>query len=137
MKVKVGNDIYKVSFKHVRPNHNHYKMITLCNIWKYDPVIWGESIEGTDSKDWLNMNYGNAKCGKHDNFCKETGRKIALTRALTYPTQLDKEVRTAIWNAYFMRDNIGIRQANKQVQKTLEMLDGMERRQRLMDYGHE
>ena len=105
MIAKVGEDIYKVTFAHIkpRPRQGQYKMVTMCNIWKYDPIIWGESIEGTDSKDWLNLCYGIAKCGKNDNFCKETGRKIALTRALRFFK--DKEIRSAIWDAYFKRDN--------------------------------
>lgn len=103
MKAKVGKDIYKVTFAHIASKNGKYKMVTMCNVWKYNPIPYGESIEGTDSKDWLNLNYGMAKCGKRDNFCKETGRKIALTRALRCFD--DKEFRTAIWNAYFHRDN--------------------------------
>jgi hypothetical protein len=105
---KLGNYTYKVTFAHIkpRPKQGQYKMVTMCNVWKYNPIPYGESIEGTDSKDWLNLNYGMAKCGLKDNFCKETGRKIALTRALRYFD--DKEIRTAIWNAYFVRDNKGI-----------------------------
>jgi len=103
MKVKLGGDVYKVTFAHIKPKTKHCEMATLCNVWKYAPILWGESIEGTDSKQWLNLCYGTAKCGVDDNFCKETGRKIALTRALRYFE--DKEIRTAIWDAYFHRDN--------------------------------
>ena len=39
-------------------------------------------------------------CSKKDNFCKDTGRKIALTRALsTYPRKFRREV----WQAYHNR----------------------------------
>lgn len=94
MRAIVGKDIYKVTFAHIASKK--YKMVTMCNIWKINKGwIFPED-------EWANLNYGLAKCGVNDNFCKETGRKIALSRALKCID--DKEVRTAIWNAYFVRD---------------------------------
>ena len=101
MKAKVGGDTYRVTFAHVYSKK--YKMVTMCNIWIYNTY---DPREG--AAEWTNLNYGMAKCGLKDNFCKETGRKIALTRALRCFD--DKEFRTAIWNAYFHRDNKGITQ---------------------------
>ena len=103
MIVKLGEDIYKVTFAHIkpRPRQGQYKMVTMCNLWRHNErwhFALGES-------EWTNLNYGIAKCGLKDNFNKETGRKIALARALRYFE--DKEIRTAIWDAYFHRDNIG------------------------------
>ena len=100
MIAKVGEDIYKVTFAHIQPKTKRRKMATLCNVWKYN-----ENYLALGENRWTNLNYGIAKCGVDDNFCKETGRKIALTRALRYFE--DKEIRTAIWDAYFHRDNIG------------------------------
>jgi hypothetical protein len=40
-----------------------------------------------------------AICSPKDNFCKATGRKIALTKVMKNFN--DKEFRTAIWNKYF------------------------------------
>ena len=38
-----------------------------------------------------------------DNFCKATGRKVALTKALK-TSGFSKAQRKAIWDAYFSRD---------------------------------
>jgi len=43
---------------------------------------------------------GTAQCSKLDNFAKETGRKIALARAIK---NFSKEERTEIWDKYFSR----------------------------------
>ena len=43
---------------------------------------------------------GISLCSSRDNFCKETGRKIALTRAIS---RLPREVRQLIWAEYFSR----------------------------------
>ena len=45
---------------------------------------------------------GLAACSAHDTFNKETGRKLALARALKQLT-LSKKVREAIWQRYFNR----------------------------------
>ena len=51
---------------------------------------------------------GKAVCSPEDNFCKATGRKVALTRALrTLPRDLRKEV----WDTYLERVKIKSRQA--------------------------
>lgn len=41
---------------------------------------------------------GVAVCHPNDPFCRATGRKIALARAIKH---LDREIRTQIWKAYF------------------------------------
>lgn len=45
---------------------------------------------------------GLAVCSKRDNFNKETGRKLALTRAIE---RLSREERAAIWSTYLDRQN--------------------------------
>lgn len=50
--------------------------------------------------------YGVAKCSPLDNFSRETGRKIALTRALLegmHEFATSKDKREIIWKAYFDR----------------------------------
>lgn len=42
--------------------------------------------------------HGEAICAEGDNFCKNTGRKIALSRAIR---NYDKPTRKKIWDAYF------------------------------------
>jgi hypothetical protein len=43
---------------------------------------------------------GQAVCAKEDHFVKETGRKVALTKAVA---DLPRDVRAAIWQAYLNR----------------------------------
>jgi len=44
---------------------------------------------------------GCAYCHPHDNYCKETGRKIALARALE---RVRRDDRRLFWQAYFARN---------------------------------
>ena len=44
-----------------------------------------------------------AACSSDDNFNKETGRKIALTRALKNIPGFTKQARTAFWDVYLHR----------------------------------
>ena len=72
-----------------------------------EPVPWGERlIRGRTSASVENqgeeVGFGMARCSAGDIFCRETGRKLAMARALK---DLDKPVRTAIWQAYFQRTN--------------------------------
>ena len=43
-----------------------------------------------------------AWCSVKDQYSKETGRKVSLTRALHH-LKLDKKQRTDVWHAYFNR----------------------------------
>jgi len=47
--------------------------------------------------------FGVALCSKKDNFCRSTGRKIALADLLE-KLHWDKETRDAVWKAYFERN---------------------------------
>lgn len=47
------------------------------------------------------ISYGLTQCSVSDNYNKETGRKISLTRALS---DLPKKDRATIWNAYLNRN---------------------------------
>lgn len=51
-----------------------------------------------DGKDFAE---GLAICHSHDNFCKATGRKLALEDALL--TMCSPKIRTAIWEEYKAR----------------------------------
>lgn len=59
--------------------------------------IYEKAPDG-DSLGLLSVDY--AYCHTNDNFCRATGRKIALTRALD-GLKLDKETRQKIWKTYF------------------------------------
>ena len=64
---------------------------THCHIFR------DENLEGS---------IGVTVCSTDDNFCRATGRKIALTRALqNYP----REFRREIWQAYHKRGQNGNR----------------------------
>lgn len=49
------------------------------------------------------LTHGYAFCSTKDQFCKETGRKVALAHALKFFTVLDKADRTNIWREYHAR----------------------------------
>ena len=67
------------------PENSRLKGITECYLLKEDNSIIG---------------VGNASCTINDCFCKETGRKIALARAVS---TLPKPERKKVWKAYLNR----------------------------------
>jgi len=74
MKVKAGNKTYNVKFNH------HEQKITIVTITDGEKVYTGL-----------------ATVSEGDQFCKETGRRIALTRAVK---ELPRDERTIIWETY-------------------------------------
>lgn len=65
---------------------------------------------------------GRAECSDKDQFCKETGRKIALRRALAkaFPSRYysdSKAARRAAWQAYFARKQQPINAKSKEVKE--------------------
>jgi len=87
--VKINRREYQVRFRH----SNAVFRYTLCEIMRGDKVVA----------------FGAAECHPKDNFCKNTGRKIALVRALQilFPTKRGKKRSRAIiarrkvfWDAY-------------------------------------
>ena len=79
----------EVVFRHVYPaKHRPY---TTCNI------LMDGDLEAL----------GISECSKHDNFNHNTGRKVALTRALRdgFWMAKYKEFRTTIWKKYFEARN--------------------------------
>ncbi len=78
--------VYAIQFCYkpgIPPNGFETVRSTSCSIVSGDDVQWGYS--------W---------CHRNDQFSKETGRKLALTRALI---NRDRSFRTAAWKAYFER----------------------------------
>lgn len=88
MLVKINEDGSKVSigFQHVTKGKDKR---TVCRIFTILPT--GEKVL---------LNDGVARCSMQDVFSKETGRLLALTRALRPMT---KEFRTQAWEAYWNR----------------------------------
>ena len=101
MKVKTNNTEYKIQFSHRYPqptNKMDQRSIThperggtTCRIIQVMPG----GTEVVISEVSLNVYH-------KDRFCKETGRKYSLTRALGN-AGFNKEQRTAFWEAYFGR----------------------------------
>lgn len=72
----VGERHYRIEFAHEKE-----KRETFCFLYR----------------DWALISSGMATCAPSDNFCKSTGRRIAMTRALkSFP----REERRAIWTTY-------------------------------------
>lgn len=83
----------RISFKHT--SNDQFRQ-TQCIV---DKVVTG----GRFNTDGILLCKGLATCSPKDNFCKDTGRKIALARAIG---SMNKEWRTMIWNAYFNRNMV-------------------------------
>lgn len=102
---------YRVWFKHTRlanPNTALFacfplaQAITICRIDKID-----------EDGSYTQVAEAVAACSRKDNFCKATGRKLALTRALAdvrvryrggmLTRPLSKDERREFWQAYFDR----------------------------------
>ena len=98
MIVKVDeNSTYKVDFERVREEVRKKRRVTLCKLY-FDTGL-------EQPRKWDLIGIEKTKCSRKDNFCKETGRKIALTRILAnwFPGPSHKEIRFKFWEAYFNR----------------------------------
>ena len=101
MKVEINGEVYIIGWQHRRYScdfrFNELPSETVCTIKRQD--IRGYIVAR-----------GVAHCSKKDNFCKETGRKVSLTRAIEQivrmnhvPVFKDKETRRKVWETYFNR----------------------------------
>ena len=73
----------KVTFSHARHEGRRYRGATICHVIDLNN---GASTGGV------------SYCSIDDNFCYETGRKLALARALE---DFDRATRKRIWERYF------------------------------------
>lgn len=87
--VKIKRREFQVRFRH----ENEYHRYTICKIMRGDKIV----AEGM------------AECHPKDNFCKDTGRKLSLARALQFlfPNKKGKKRskatqarRRVFWDAY-------------------------------------
>lgn len=74
----------KITFKHAKPDMSKPPVSTTCTLTS---AVTGHDILGAT-----------AHCSQKDQFCRERGRKLALTRAIQ---TFNKEQRTTVWQAYF------------------------------------
>lgn len=111
MKFTFEGEEFKISFEHEqRGSHRH----TGCHIWRV--------TEGGKDLDHTPFCEGWSHCNPSDVFCKESGRKLSLSRALNstmrfldigsselilvtnLPSHWDRRAfRTAAWKAYLGR----------------------------------
>ena len=99
MRVEYGKESYLVSFRHEFPGKEEkdgYRK-TVCEVYRLGPR---KSVPPEREL----ISTGVATCSPLDQFQKEVGRKVSLTRALqeTAPS-LNKDFRAAIWKTYFNR----------------------------------
>ena len=78
------NQEYSIRFKHFRNPGASY-----CDIF-----------EEFDNNERYRLSEGVSNCHPNDNFCYETGRKLALKYALI---ETPLSFRTTVWKAYFAR----------------------------------
>jgi hypothetical protein len=94
---------YRIGFRH-EIDRKSETAITYC---------WVDNVDRSVLKQVVGK--GSAKCSKGDIFNKETGRKLALERALVGKV---RAFRTAAWKAYFNR----ITEAKAPAQPPMETL---------------
>jgi hypothetical protein len=82
--IEIDEVEYKFSFKHHQDAEPH--AYTACYVVK-------------DNTKGISFNYY-AWLHPHDRYCRETGRKVALTKALKDLFPDNKAARAAVWNMY-------------------------------------
>ncbi len=86
MKVTIGDKTYKIAFEH--QNYKALRRHTACHIFRDEPAAL--IAEGLTS------------VHKNDTYCKETGRKLSLARALAN-AGFTREERKLFWAVYRYR----------------------------------
>jgi hypothetical protein len=81
-RVTVDGVELNIDFRHSRIS---FPPVTVCTVWAQTGQV-------------PRFRHGIAYCSIHDQFCRATGRKLALTRAVA---ALPKHVRKAIWDGYW------------------------------------
>jgi len=105
-KLNVGSTKYNVYFRY-RPvpdkkydkDHTVPLRSTQCYIEAVD-VSKIDTNNPDEKPGYFVVAHGETVQSRQDNFCRATGRKIALARALANLTH-DRELRKAFWDAYF------------------------------------
>lgn len=89
----IGDLAYRVRFEYIKDSEDRY-VGTIASL---------QSAKlGSSTRDFLVVGSGVAYCSSRDQFCKETGRKLALSRTLLDIFQ-DRSIRRLAWQAYFAR----------------------------------
>ena len=100
--VNAGKRTFGLAFSHPRVTEhrrrNYPRRWTHCRIFAVEPSLAGGTPRFTLLAE------GSTGCSVQDNFCKATGRKLALTYALQQlGPALNKNDRAGIWEGYLSR----------------------------------
>ena len=99
--VTVGKRTFGLSFSHPKvvdkPRRKNYpRRWTHCRIFAVEPSLAGGTPRFTLLAE------GSTGCSVKDNFCKATGRKLALTYALQQlGPVMSRADRAILWDSYF------------------------------------
>ena len=91
MKINIDGRDYSFKFQHNTGDSSPNKLS------KKDSQIERGTVCRVFNEDGKQVAYGVSNVHPHDNYCKEKGRKIALSRAITF---WDKGYREQVWNEY-------------------------------------
>jgi len=106
MKVTINNIAYVFRWDYGEKPREHAgetwdARMSYCDVTKIiNTVIQSSDGKKVEIEDVVA--FGNAECSRHDNFCKETGRKVSLANALKKAGFTQPE-RKLVWDAYFNR----------------------------------
>lgn len=88
----IADSRYRVRFEHTKNSDGKYT----------NTIAYLEKTELSSPASVFVIGAGIAYCSSSDQFCKETGRKLALSRILLDVFQ-DYNTRRLAWQAYFAR----------------------------------
>jgi len=106
MRVHYQDKDYWVGFK-----HEHFTKL-MGGSYLDDPIftsgVWAKgrticTITAGDKENPIVVGYGEASCSEKDNFIKEIGRRMSLTRALEMSFGDNREARKTFWETYHAR----------------------------------
>lgn len=135
---------YKVDFRHLSGNLDwpEVKRLAALHLQRPDPDVASATTAmvycfDANSNVWRPFSTGCAFCWIGDTFNKETGRRLALQRAITDRRVFLKEQRRIIWEAYFGRSTPDHRRTLHSLELRLEALAGEARhaRELMEEYG--
>lgn len=104
MKFQLGGVGYTIVFGYPELEPGYTCGPLDCRLW-IPPVRGVNCRLIQDGPDEVLLSSGTARCNRADNFRKETGRKLALTRAIAH-AKLSKPDRAVIWTAYLSRAKV-------------------------------
>ena len=96
MRVEVAGKPYQITFQHVIHPWLEFDDNLRHLVRGYTTALLYSGTNGYQGV--LDKAY--TACSASDNFCKETGRKVALRRLLEN-VRWDREARRAVWQAYW------------------------------------